>query len=469
MKDEIAVIELLSENDPIPMAKIAYRSMSARFCCNSLAVFLLAVFFTDINAEVSTVPKQGTAMHLGVVTCAGNTCHGANVPLKDSSVKQNEFITWHREDKHAKAYTALFNDASKRMARNLGIKAAHTEKLCLDCHTDNVPMEQRGKRFQSDDGVGCEACHGGGEHYLGPHVSGTGTHAENVKLGLYPAEDPVARAKLCLACHLGTKDQLATHRIMGAGHPRISFELDTFTHIQPMHFTLDKDYKERKGSWNGAQIWAVGQLLAVEQFLDLLQDPTFQTSGVLPELAFFDCHACHRPMKHPDWAFRESSGLGPGTIHLNDANLLMLRNLLRHISPAQGERLHQAMLDLHHAASVSFSDARKAAAAMRPLLAEIRNTVLQHPFTLVDMRTMAVDLIQEGVRGEYNDYGAAEQAAMAIGAIAEALRTGGALSAEKSERMEILLTEIDRLLKDEQAYDPEQMIKPLKEIDAILR
>ena len=78
------------------------------------------------------------------------------------------------------------------------------------------------------------------------------------------------------------------------------------------------------------------------------------------------------------------------------------------------------------------------------------------------MRALITDLVQEGARGDYNDYGAAEQAAMALGAIAEALRTGGALSAEKSERMEVSLKEIDGVLKDEHGYDPERMIKALK-------
>ena len=462
-------IKLIEAKGQGPMAKIAYWRIPNVPCCNFIAVLLLTTFLTNVNAEVSTEPQKGVDMHLGVVTCAGNTCHGANAPLKDSRVQQNEFIIWHREDKHAKAYTVLFNDASKRMARNLGIKAAHTDKLCLDCHADNIPAEHRGKRFQIDDGVGCETCHGGGERYLGPHVSGTRTHAENVKLGLYPAEEPEARATLCLSCHLGTKDKLATHRIMGAGHPRISFELDTFTHIQPMHFKLDKDYRERKGNWNGVQIWAVGQLLAVEQFLDLFQEPKYQAAGVMPELAFFDCHACHRPMKNPHWAFRESSGLGPGTIHLNDANLLMLRSLLRHISPEQGERLHAAMLHLHQAASVSLPDARKAGAAMRPLLAEIRKTVVQRQFSSEDMRALMTGLVNQGSLGDYNDYGAAEQATMALGAIAEAMRTGGALSAEQSKRMEDSLKEIDRVLKDEHGYDPEWMKKALKTLETIFR
>ncbi|MGZ5558875.1 MAG: multiheme c-type cytochrome [Methylobacter sp.] len=433
------------------------------------SVFLLIAFVSGANAEIPAEPRQAIDMHLGVVTCAGNTCHGANAPLKNSRVQQNEFTIWHREDKHAKAYTVLFNDASKRIARNLGINAAHTEKLCLDCHADNIPVERRGKRFQIEDGVGCETCHGGGERYLGPHVSGTRTHAENVELGLYPTDQPEARATLCLACHLGTKDKLATHRILGAGHPRISFELDTFTHIEPMHFKLDTDYKERKGNPNGMQIWAVGQISAAERLLDLFQDPKYQSEGILPELAFFDCHACHRPMKHPHWTFRESSGLQPGSIHLNDANLLMLRSLLRHISPAQGEHLHKAILYLHQAASVSLADARKEAAAMRPLLADIRKTVMQRQFGTADMHAVAADLAQEGMRATYNDYGAAEQAAMALGAIAEALQTGGGLSAEKSAQMDGALKEIDAVLKDEHGYDPERMTKTLKNIETILR
>jgi Cytochrome c554 and c-prime len=436
--------------------------------CKYIASLFLITFLTSVSAEVLTDTQKGVAMHLGVVTCAGNTCHGANAPLKDSRVQQNEFMIWHREDKHAKAYTVLFNEDSKRIALNLGIKAAHTDKSCLGCHADNVPIEHRGNRFQIDDGVGCEACHGGSEHYLGPHVSGKSTHAENVKLGLYPAEEPVARAKLCLSCHLGDKDRLATHRIMGAGHPRISFELDTFTHIQPMHFKLDKDYQERKGSWNGLQVWAIGQLLSVEQYLDLIQEAKHQTTGLLPELAFFDCHACHRPMKSPHWAYRESSGLQPGNIHLNDANMLMLRSLLRHISPVQGEQLHRAMLQLHQAASGSFPYARKAASTMRPLLAEIRKTVLLKQFATEDMRAIAIGLAKEGALGNYNDYGAAEQVCMALGAITDALQTAGALSADKLGRMDSSLKEIDGVLKDENAYDPERMVKALKTIESIL-
>src|SRR2546430_15946808 len=46
------------------------------------------------------------------------------------------------------------------------------------------------------DGVGCESCHGGAVDWLGIHVSGKSDHVANVKAGMYPLEEPVARAKI---------------------------------------------------------------------------------------------------------------------------------------------------------------------------------------------------------------------------------------------------------------------------------
>jgi len=45
---------------------------------------------------------------------------------------------------------------------------------------------------------------------------------------MYPTEEPMERARLCLSCHLGTERKFATHEIMGAGHPRLAFELELY-------------------------------------------------------------------------------------------------------------------------------------------------------------------------------------------------------------------------------------------------
>jgi hypothetical protein len=214
----------------------------------SLIGGLLAASAVCLADEVSPLPQHGAAVHLGVASCASATCHGAATPAPGGVVGHDEYTTWQTRDKHANAYNLLLTDQSRRIASRLGLKDAHTAKICVDCHADNVPAERRGPQFQLTDGVGCEACHGGAQKWIQLHTLNDNqtSHDRNVAAGLYPTDDPMARAELCLSCHFGDQTKFVTHRIMGAGHPRLSFELDTFTAIEPAHFVVDDDYHERK-------------------------------------------------------------------------------------------------------------------------------------------------------------------------------------------------------------------------------
>src|SRR4051812_45577713 len=166
-------------------------------------VFLsvVAVIQAFIPIRAQTLPYAAPGQSLGVVNCASSLCHGSVSPWKDSSILQNEYVTWSRVDKHAtRAYHVLLEERSQRIARNLGLKEpAHQAKLCLDCHAYNPPPAQRGERFKVADGVSCEACHGPAETWIRSHVAPGATHAQNVKDGLYPANEPIAQAKLCLS------------------------------------------------------------------------------------------------------------------------------------------------------------------------------------------------------------------------------------------------------------------------------
>jgi hypothetical protein len=134
--------------------------------------------------------------------------------------------------------------------------------------------------------------------------------------------------------------------MMGAGHPRISFELDTFTQTQPPHFVADADWRERKGPWDPARVWAIGQVLAAQELIDVLLDPKRSRDGLFPELVVFDCHACHHPMSDVRWSAR--TGTSPGRIRLNDANLLMLRQIVKVALPAEeANAFAQRVNDLH--------------------------------------------------------------------------------------------------------------------------
>ena len=379
-----------------------------------IAMGCFAAIFTPLQLIGDTVlPQYADDVHLGVTSCAGSTCHGATSPWKGSTVLQNEYITWDRYDPHSKAYSVLLNDVSKQMAENLGIGKAHEAKICLDCHADNVSEKNRGRVFQISDGVGCEACHGGGERWLGLHVSGVATHQDNIKAGLYPTEDPIKRAELCLSCHFGNDKKIVTHRIMGAGHPRLDFELDTFTATQPAHYEIDKDYYKRKVVSNGIQTWAIGQALALEKRFDALLKMG-ETGGVFPELVLFDCQACHHSLMTQKWQPRPGTGLGPGVVRFDDSNLLMLQIILESIDEERGEALQRKTIQLHKASTANSKEFYAVAESLRDEAKELVSVFAKYKFGKKDVENLLFNLVQRTKETEFFDYVGAEQAIMGI-------------------------------------------------------
>jgi hypothetical protein len=214
---------------------------------------LPALCWSLIAPAAIPLPAQAPDRHLGAASCASSVCHGAVQPPARPGALMNEFVTWSHEDSHAKAYQALSSPQGRSIAAKLGLGSAETAKICLDCHTDNVPQNQRGNRFTLTDGVGCEACHGGAERWISSHAAKS-NYRSDIKTGMYPTADLRDRSRLCLSCHYGAADKFATHRIMAPGHPRLSFEIDTFLALEPVHYRIDEHYRERKRNcsyWKG--------------------------------------------------------------------------------------------------------------------------------------------------------------------------------------------------------------------------
>jgi hypothetical protein len=401
------------------------------------------------SASVSALPQDDVDKHLGVASCASSVCHGKGKPVDDENVMLNEYRTWSTEDRHARAYKTLLSKESKRIARNLGIKSAHTAKICLDCHADNVSVDKRGPKFQINDGVGCEACHGGGEQWIESHTEKGVTHQQNLAKNMYPTENGFERARLCLSCHYGTKDKLATHRIMGAGHPRLSFELETFTANQPAHYLVDKDYKQRKGEFSGFTMWMVGQFETVKSSLELMREYLVSEEQLVPELYFYDCHACHHPMSDIRWqATSAKAGMPPGVIRLNDANLLMLLELTQVVSPAQAEPLLQAIVTLHKGSLTTKTALKKSVDSMATLINQLDKQLTGKDYSSQQTRDVRSRLLSQAAKGEYRDFSAAEQAFLAIESITIALQQDVALEKQ--------LNSLYDTLNNEDRFSPQQ-------------
>lgn len=422
-------------------------------------VALLMLGCLSLSAAAA-MPYQSKDHTLGTVNCANSLCHGSTVPWAESNVLQNEYTTWVRLDKHTKTYNVLLNDKSKRIAKNLGLtKPAHESKICLDCHTHNPAPSLRGDRFIASEGVGCEACHGPAERWIKSHTLEGNTHADNLKNGMYPTDSPVAQAKLCLSCHFGDQNRFVTHRMMGAGHPRVSFELGTFTAIQPAHFRIDADWHKRKGEYNPIKVWAIGQVIATQQILNTFADPKQGYDGVFPELVLFDCHACHHPMSDKKWSPR--LGIGPGKIRMNDSNMLMLRAIVRVLAPESAIYFNNRISELHHAiagtADLKGKTPQQVAQNLATYMNDVINLIEKKPLAIGQLKQIFVALVDEAAKNQFSDYAGAEQAYMAVSDLALSLAKQDALNSATSVNRH--LAAMRKTLLDDEHYQPEVFAK----------
>ncbi len=359
--------------------------------------------------------------HLGVAACAASVCHGKVAPEPGRNVGLNEYRTWSQEDVHARAYLTLEKPASKRIAANLGLGNPAAEPICLDCHTDNVPAERRGPKFQVRDGIGCEACHGGAEKWVESHAEASRTHRENVAQGLYPSEQPLPRARLCLSCHLGTKDKFATHFIMAAGHPRLSFELEAYTANQPAHFTVDADYRRRKGTIDAMNLWLTGQIESARALLTLQRSLVLRPAGMFPELALYDCHGCHHPMDPQRWTKqRPGEGIKPGTLRLQTQNLAVLAAALEALEPAVCAELAALTDALVKAGQRDVESVNAAAGALLEWL-DGREALSRRQFSRAEVLDVRKMLLRHAASDKVGDYAVAEQIVLAVESLSYSL------------------------------------------------
>jgi len=433
-----------------------------------IVAWLLLGTIQAANAADGAVDSIFAHKHMGVATCASSQCHGATQRAADARILLNEFSIWQQTDPHGKSFATLGTEASRSIANKLKLGDPRTAKVCLDCHTDNPPESARGEKFLLSDGVGCEACHGGSENWIASHTDRSRTHEQQIADGLYPTAQPVARAKLCMSCHIGTRDRMITHQIMGAGHPRLSFELDTFTWLNP-HYEIDADYETRKGRFNGARDWAIGQGIAATNLLDILVDEHAGWTGIFPELVLFDCHACHRLMSDKQWGPRPGTGLGPGIVRLNDSNLVMFRHVLSVVNPSAADQIAASTRALHQATLVDRQRTFSAARTLKGKIESQLDSVAAYEFGPDTLGKVLASMVRDADRGEFRDFSAAEQAALAAQSVVVAFETAKQLSDADAAGLRQGVDRLYKTVENEDAYRMGDFVSALKGLRAQAR
>lgn len=429
----------------------------------TIAASTLFLGASPATAPVGAATSREDNIHLGVASCAGTTCHG-RMEADGKIVRQDELMRWQEPSTpggaHSRAFAVLSNGRSRQIARNLGIGDASSSPMCLGCHADPAPVGKRGARFQLSDGVGCEGCHGGASEWISSHYAVGATHAANVARGMVPLDDPRARASVCLDCHFGSANggQFVNHRIMAAGHPRISFELDLFSTLQ-QHHDEDADYARRKGRTDNVKLWAVGQSMALQRSLSLYTDHDIGNDGVFPEFYFFDCHSCHRRIYDSDKAVRtfETNPGRPipgGMPPYNDENMIMLSAAATVAAPALAARFDADSRAFHAALAKDRASAVGAASKLRQSAAALTDAFGSAQFGREKTFAIIDRLASNAISPRFTDYEGSVQAVMAVDTLLSALVNSGEVTVGAAAGIRANINRAYAAVKDPNAYRP---------------
>lgn len=264
-----------------------------------------------------TGPYRGMApdpamIAFGAGSCATASCHGGPA-AGNRGVESFAATLWAEHDPHARAYAALHDPRSRKMAAVLGIGEAHRAKQCLVCHSTQASCDSPLPPTVLTDGVACGACHGDATRWIAVHHLPAWKQFDEEargKIGYRDLSDARSRVRTCTPCHVGDASREVNHDMIAAGHPRLAFEFAAYQRLWPRHWSprgrveAAADFAERS--------WAVGQaetLAAVARLLNVRAQRAAAAAGSVaanaaasaaggrwPEFTEFDCYACHRAL-----------------------------------------------------------------------------------------------------------------------------------------------------------------------------
>jgi Cytochrome c554 and c-prime len=442
--------------------------LAAGLFCFALAGVALFISSIATPAPVEAAQDLSSGTYMGVATCGGTTCHGRQ-EADGEIVRQDELMRWQEESTpggaHSRAFRILREPRSIAIAKRLGIKDAASSQECLGCHS--TPAAKKGPRFQMSDGVGCESCHGPSSAWLSAHYAVGANHAKNVSLGLIPLDNPKARASVCLDCHFGSakSGQFVDHRIMAAGHPRISFELDLFSTLQ-QHHDEDVDYVRRKGRTNSVRFWAVGQSMALERSLNLFAKPALAQEGLFPEFYFYDCHSCHRRI-YDDASARPTSVNNPGRPipegmpPYNDENMIMLSAAIKVAAPDLAGQFEAQSKAFHAAMSQGRGPAVQAAARLRQTAQTLADRFSRASFGRDQTFQIMETIAGQAISPRFTDYEGSVQAVMAIDTLLNGLVNSGQVSESAAASLRGQINVAYKAVDEPNSYKPLQFRRAL--------
>lgn len=128
-----------------------------------ITIILAGVFgsFAIGEDETETASDKAISQSIKFIGYKGCICHN-KVQIK----------VW-KQSKHAKAFDTLGSEAAKKIGQEMGLETEpqHAPE-CLKCHVTAYGVDKSllTRKFDIEDGVQCESCHGPGDMYKAKSV-----------------------------------------------------------------------------------------------------------------------------------------------------------------------------------------------------------------------------------------------------------------------------------------------------------
>lgn len=301
---------------------------------------LVASLLLEVIAAARIPARAQDRQYLGATNC--RECHDQPGKRSQEFALLVESVIWEHDDPHGRAFRTLETPLGKAICEQLGIQLdfeslqdpqrAKRAHACLSCHAgwENPPPSIPNKKvydLRVGEGVTCESCHGPSSDWTGVHwtpkaagepPAWRGDKPETkAEKGFVNVRDPVTRAEQCASCHVGDVDagRVVTHDMYAAGHPWLpSFDVEAFADELPRHWRSLRE----KGAFRGRDKYVevnfpgidmaheatalrgtlVGTAVALRARVALVSGlaAAGESEGT-PDLAAFDCRACHHELR----------------------------------------------------------------------------------------------------------------------------------------------------------------------------
>lgn len=248
---------------------------------------------------------------------------------------------------------------------------------------------------------------------------------------MYNTKDLAKRAGKCLECHAGVDGKIVDHELIGAGHPRLSFEIDNYSAVMPAHWQPPKEKPAR--DWLGTRSWAVGQAMGLRNEVRLLLSARKGRAGMWPDFAHFDCNACHHPVvdrlrnitdaerNDQRWRFRDYDGK-PGRLVWNASSYAVFRHIVHQVAPDDAKTLEALVKTVHDGLTGKATPEALSAALLK--LSDVSERLVkqigQHPFTQQTAVALMRGISGDGRRLAGAGFQSAEQAVFALASLYDA-------------------------------------------------